>query len=164
MNWFYLNLHLERKIVCICLLLKSTCPVSEWCHPSEDKYISCHEDWTCLQYQDFCKFLEHVRTVMSLFGTLDKQKQSQRIQLLTSKFKVLSGVLGCFLRLKLATCRANPGFTLSWRRTLSYRNQSTDFHNKSMDWFLYDGDLHHERVKGYHNILFWYTADCSILC
>ena len=50
---------------------------------------------------------------MSLFGTLDKQKQSQRIQLLTSKFKVLSGVLGCFLRLKLATCRANPGFTLS---------------------------------------------------
>ena len=27
--------------------------------------------------------------------------------------------------------------TLSWRRYLSYRNQSTDFQNKSMDWFLY---------------------------
>ena len=37
--------------------------------------------------------------------------------------------------------------TLSWRRPLSYRNQSTDLQNKSMDWFLYDNSLHHERVK-----------------
>ena len=32
--------------------------------------------------------------------------------------------------------------TLSWRRPLSYRNQS-----KSMDWFLYDNGLRHERVS-----------------
>ena len=32
--------------------------------------------------------------------------------------------------------------TLSWRRSLSYRNQS-----KSVDWFLYDRNLRHERVK-----------------
>ena len=31
--------------------------------------------------------------------------------------------------------------TLSWRRPLSYRNQS-------MDWFLYDKGLRHERVNG----------------
>ena len=31
--------------------------------------------------------------------------------------------------------------TLSWRRPLSYRNQS-------IDWFLYDNVLRHERVKG----------------
>ena len=31
--------------------------------------------------------------------------------------------------------------TLSWRRPLSYRNQSIDF------WFLYDNGLCHERVK-----------------
>ena len=36
--------------------------------------------------------------------------------------------------------------TLSWRRPLSYRNQSIDW-SKSMDWFLYDNGLHHERVK-----------------
>ena len=36
---------------------------------------------------------------------------------------------------------------LSWRRSLSYRNQSIDFQNKSKDWFVYDRDLHHERVK-----------------
>ena len=31
-------------------------------------------------------------------------------------------------------------FTLSWRGPFSYRNQS-------MDWFLYDNGLRHERVK-----------------
>ena len=35
-------------------------------------------------------------------------------------------------------------FTLSWRRSLSYRNQSINFLCKSFDWFLYDRDLRHE--------------------
>ena len=39
--------------------------------------------------------------------------------------------------------------TLSWRRSLSYRNQSTDLYRKSMDWFLYGRDLRHERVNLY---------------
>ena len=37
--------------------------------------------------------------------------------------------------------------TLSWRRPLSYRNQSIDLQSKSMDWFLYGNGLRHERVK-----------------
>ena len=37
--------------------------------------------------------------------------------------------------------------TLSWRRPLSYRNQSIYLRSKSMDWFLYDNGLLHERVK-----------------
>ena len=37
--------------------------------------------------------------------------------------------------------------TLSWRRPLSYRNQSTGLRSKSMDWFLYDNVLRHERVN-----------------
>ena len=37
--------------------------------------------------------------------------------------------------------------TLSWRRSLSYRNQSINLQRKSTDWFLYDRDLRHERVK-----------------
>ena len=32
------------------------------------------------------------------------------------------------------------------------RNQSIDLHCKSMDWFLYDKDLRHERVKDYLNL------------
>ena len=37
--------------------------------------------------------------------------------------------------------------TFSWRRPLSYRNQSIDLLRKSIDWFLYDIGLRHERVK-----------------
>ena len=37
--------------------------------------------------------------------------------------------------------------TLSWRRPLSYRLQSTNLGSKSMDKFLYDNGLRHERVK-----------------
>ena len=35
--------------------------------------------------------------------------------------------------------------------SLSYRNQSIDLRSKSMDWFLYDRDLRHERVKAKEN-------------
>ena len=38
-------------------------------------------------------------------------------------------------------------WTLSWRRPLSYRNQSIDLRSKSMDWFLCDNGLRHEMVK-----------------
>ena len=38
--------------------------------------------------------------------------------------------------------------TLSWRRPLSYRNQSIDL----LDWFLYHNGLRHERVKKNVNI------------
>ena len=37
--------------------------------------------------------------------------------------------------------------TLSWRRPLSYRNQSIDLLRESMDWYLYDNGLRHERVS-----------------
>ena len=37
--------------------------------------------------------------------------------------------------------------TLSWRRPISYRNQSIDLRSKSVDWFLYRIGLRHERVN-----------------
>ena len=51
--------------------------------------------------------------------------------------------------------------TLSWWRSLSYRNQSTDLLRKSMDWFLYDNDLSHKRAKSSFfrdsaNSAFWF--------
>ena len=39
--------------------------------------------------------------------------------------------------------------TLSWRRSLSYRNQSIDLLTKSIDWFLYNNNFRHERIKLY---------------
>ena len=56
-----------------------------------------------------------------------------------------------FVSLKQVSLLLAPLFqgsvTLSWRRPLSYRNQFIDFQSKSMDWFLYDRDLRHEKVK-----------------
>ena len=37
----------------------------------------------------------------------------------------------------------------SLRRTLSYRIQSIDLHSKSIDWCLYDRDLHHEKFNAW---------------
>ena len=37
--------------------------------------------------------------------------------------------------------------TLSWRRFLSYRNQSIDLQSKSMHRFLFDTNLHHGRIN-----------------
>ena len=37
--------------------------------------------------------------------------------------------------------------TLSWRNSLSYRNQYIDLQSKLMDLFLYDSDLLPESVK-----------------
>ena len=51
--------------------------------------------------------------------------------------------------------------TLSWRRPISYRNPSIDVLCKSMDWFLYDIGLRHERVKIWAKIFiicFQYTS------
>ena len=43
--------------------------------------------------------------------------------------------------------RSDFKLTLSWRRPILCRNQSIDSRTKSMDWFLYDIGLRHERVN-----------------
>ena len=58
----------------------------------------------------------------------------------------------CIARLMLALPFLISGnsqifLTLSWRRSLSYRNQFIDFQSKLVDLFLYDRDLRHERVN-----------------
>ena len=40
--------------------------------------------------------------------------------------------------------------TLSWRRSLSHRNQSIDLLSKLIDWFLQERNLLHERVNQFN--------------
>ena len=47
-------------------------------------------------------------------------------------------------------CDGALHLTLSWWRSLSYRNQSIDLLYKSADWFLHDRDLRHESVNPAH--------------
>ena len=49
----------------------------------------------------------------------------------------------------------NISLTLSWRRPILYRNQSIDLLRKSVDWFLYDIGLRHERVNIRNEIWRW---------
>ena len=55
--------------------------------------------------------------------------------------------------IKVAGEKNRSNLTLSWRRPLSYRNQPIDLQSKSMDWFLYNNGLRHERVK----VILWFT-------
>ena len=59
--------------------------------------------------------------------------------------------------LHLAWESATELLILSWQRSLSYRNQSINLLWKSMDWFLYDKDLRHERVKKINWSPLWLT-------
>ena len=43
--------------------------------------------------------------------------------------------------------RCTKYLTFSWRKPLSYRNQSIDLQSKSMYWFLYDDGLRLKRVN-----------------
>ena len=55
----------------------------------------------------------------------------------------------CFRTCKnrLSVCDGwRASWLFQWRRSLSYRNQTIDFQNKSVDWFLYDRGIRHERV------------------
>ena len=65
--------------------------------------------------------------------------KTDTMELFFHGYKILSSVRGHLQILFL--------LTLSWRRLLSYRNQSIDLLCKSMDWFLYDNGLRHERVN-----------------
>ena len=65
-----------------------------------------------------------------------------------SLFEILfSNAVKRYVSVALNACLPVFKLTLSWRNSLSYRNQSNDLQNKSMDLFLYDRDLRHEKVK-----------------
>ena len=67
-------------------------------------------------------------------------------QLTTNSLSVFDYFMGlAFTRLGLVSIiltHLNKALSLSWRSSLSYRNQSIGFL-----WFLYDRDLRHEQVK-----------------
>ena len=56
-------------------------------------------------------------------------------------------------------------FTLSWRRSLTYKKRSIDLFCKSTEWFLYDMGLLHERVESLGKISFphWHKNTDNLL-
>ena len=54
----------------------------------------------------------------------------------------------------------SQALTFSWRRSLSYRNQSIDLYCKSMDWLLYDKDLCHKGLKNMEGFFVQFFLFC----
>ena len=62
--------------------------------------------------------------------------------------KILQQMLQCYkIFILCLTILRHDALTPSWRRSLLYRNQSINLLSKSMDLFLYNRDLRHERAK-----------------
>ena len=68
-------------------------------------------------------------------------------RLVIIKLKTLKDFQWPFFNWKDMSFAYQSHLTHSWRWYLSYRNQSIDLHIKSMEWFLYDGDLFHEKFN-----------------
>ena len=76
---------------------------------------------------------------------------------------LLEGALSSSISFSFVTVKVTNALTLSWRRLLSYKNQSIDLLRKSVDWFLYDNGLRHERVKGKVDISLTFLKGYTIL-
>ena len=110
----------------------------------------------CNKDQQTVERKKHVKSTVQVYDKFVMQRGLQLLQWGQQGFKnCVSNIMGCLLELWILQYRniytyiyinVNK-FTLSWRRLLSYRNQSIDLLCKSMDWFLFDKDLRHERDK-----------------
>ena len=91
-------------------------------------------------------FFKHDNLEHRLLPRLKQCSFRQRPFLNPVKAAVMLQII--FKKITFNICRCwLKGFKLSWQRPLSYRNQSIDLWSKSMDWFLYDNSLRHERIK-----------------
>ena len=114
-----------------------------WPHPSKSGSNRSTFPWWLSQWKK-------LRYQLTLSKNIDDQKvlESDWTRNTTSHTKpkvVVSDFPFCWLYLHSKNLRYP--LTLSWRRPLPYRSQSIDLQSKSMDWFLYDNALCHERVK-----------------
>ena len=93
-------------------------------------------------FKNFAKFTgKHLHQSLMSAPLLKKELWHRNFPVNFAKFSRTT-----FLSLSIFS---QPWFflTLSWRKPLSYRNQAIELLCKSMDWFLYDNGLRHERVN-----------------
>ena len=114
-----------------------------------DLMVSLYTAW---KVSTFGVFMVHI---FSHFEPIQRYSMSLRIQsecgkILTIKTRIIFKTTDTFHALIMSkynwVININP-LTLSWRGPLSYINQSIDLQSKSMDWFLCNNGLGHERVK-----------------
>ena len=95
-----------------------------------------------------CKL--HHRTIKVVYNEYDKSYE--KLLEMNKSASIHQRHLQC---LAMEVYKSLMHLTPSWWRLLSYRNHSIDLRSKSMDRFLYDNDLRHERVKTYNLRRLW---------
>ena len=113
-------------------------------------FLHTENDWTEIQnnissFQERFLSLEHIIWKVSQMKQNDKMKWQNNIPTI----KLLMDHNTRIYWFYYSKLWYIAGLTLSWRRLLWYRKQSIDLLCKSMDWFLYDHGLRHDRVKGF---------------
>ena len=101
------------------------------------------------QFTFGCKLQDQHQEPENPLRTVNKKIQ-QILSLSVFVFLYLSSIKQLPINWQKFSCHWN----LLWRRPLSYRNHSIDLRSKSMDWFLYDNGLRHERVNTFSLVVF----------
>ena len=97
----------------------------------------------CWMYLTVAYFLTWRRLMSGMFSAKCHLKGHTCCSYCYFQLQVYLSIHGCK---HVWLFRGHQALIFSWRRSLSYRNQSIDLQSKLMDWFLYDSDLRHERV------------------
>ena len=98
------------------------------------------------------------------FLSLDQYNGNIKNVCFTIKIYQKSVKIGSIMKLLWSLLRrVVSNLTLSRQRPLTYRNQSIDLLNKSIDWFLYDNGLRHERVNSGILIIIYFSKNFMIL-
>ena len=99
------------------------------------------------------------------FLSLDQYNGNIKNVCFTIKTSQKSVKIGSIMKLLWSLLRRHvvSNLTLSRQRPLPYRNQSIDLLNKSIDWFLYDNGLRHERVNSGILIRIYFSKNFMVL-
>ena len=104
----------------------------QWCMQGPVKHLwwkFCRNSKRLLTLNNYCGKAPSQRFLLMLAYQCNSHRVSGTLVLFTAQQQIISVL------------------TLSWWRPLSYGNQSIDLLRKSMEWFLFDNGLRHERVK-----------------
>ena len=92
-------------------------------------------------------------SITDFFSKCDQIRRKLRIWAHFLKKSLIENFIFCAVKVCLTIFEHYVlALTLSWLRSLLYRDQSIDLHS----WFPYDRNLRHERVKVFVTIFLWY--------
>ena len=123
-----------------------------WNHKQTSQLTSAMAEWLGLMWyhieskSQFCYVYFYIKKTLLYCNSVSLKTSSARVEEISRKNKFSMKLIDIYYQFMFKDSILYMSLTLSWRGSLSYRNQSIDLLCKSMGWFLYDRDLSHERI------------------